>query len=187
ASHYYLHKRYFLWFLHLFIFFPFRLRHPSIVCWDPPYERVFLMNLPRMDGKRKEMAESLLHLTLEIFHQLTGEDYTAVKKTSSERWQNFVSEGHGRTLSPITGPSTHHPIHEDFNGQKILEHVLKMTELLTGEVPIRSQDVSVYFSMKEWEYLEGHKDLYKEVMMEDQQPLTSQGNRHIAVHVTLST
>ncbi|XP_066451370.1 oocyte zinc finger protein XlCOF22-like isoform X1 [Eleutherodactylus coqui] len=125
------------------------------------------------------MAESLLHLTLEILYQLTGEsvshqDYTAVKKTSSERWQNFVSEGHGRTPNPITGPSTHYPIHEDFNGQKILEHVHKMTELLTGEVPIRCQDVSVYFSMEEWEYLEGHKDLYKEVMMEDQQPLTSQ-------------
>ncbi|XP_066451353.1 zinc finger protein 432-like isoform X2 [Eleutherodactylus coqui] len=139
------------------------------------------MNLPRMDGKRKEMAESLLHLTLEILHQLTGESvshqgYTAVKKTSSERWQNFVSEGHGRTLSSITGPSTHYPIHEDFNGQKILEHVHKITELLTGEVPIRCQDVSVYFSMEEWEYLEGHKDLYKEVMMEDQQPLTSQGS-----------
>ncbi|XP_066451372.1 oocyte zinc finger protein XlCOF8.4-like [Eleutherodactylus coqui] len=132
------------------------------------------MNLPRMDGKRKEMAESLLHLTLEILYQLTGEDYTAGKKTSSERWQNFVSEGHGRTLSPIMGPSTHYPIHEDFNGQKILEHVHKMTVLLTGEVPIRCQDVSIYFSMEEWEYLEGHKDLYKEVMMEDQQPLTSQ-------------
>ncbi|XP_066458689.1 oocyte zinc finger protein XlCOF8.4-like [Eleutherodactylus coqui] len=132
------------------------------------------MTLPRMDGKRKEMAESILHLTLEILYQLTGEDYTVVMKTSSEHRQNFVSEGYGRTLSPITGPSAHYPIHEDFNGLKILEHVHKMTELLTGEVPIRCQDVSVYFSMEEWEYLEGHKDLYKDITMEDQQPLTSQ-------------
>ncbi|KAM3921456.1 gastrula zinc finger protein XlCGF66.1-like [Leptodactylus fuscus] len=119
------------------------------------------------------MAEKILHLTLEILHQLTGEDYTVVKKTSSGRCQAPVSEGWGRTLSPIPGPPPHPLIHEEINGQKILELTNKIIELLTGEVPIRCQDVTVYFSMEEWEYLEGHKDVYKEVMMEDQQPLTS--------------
>ncbi|XP_075187552.1 uncharacterized protein LOC142258865 [Anomaloglossus baeobatrachus] len=119
------------------------------------------------------MAERILHLTLEILFRLTGEDYTVVKKTSSDRCQAPVSEGWGRPLSPITGPPPHPPIHEDINDQKILEPTYKMMELLTGEVPIRCQDVTVYFSMEEWEYLEGHKDLYKDVMMKDPQPLTS--------------
>ncbi|XP_069616510.1 oocyte zinc finger protein XlCOF7.1-like [Ranitomeya imitator] len=126
-----------------------------------------------MDMDRDKMAERILHLTLEILFRLTGEDYTVVKKTSSDRCQDPVSEGWGRPLSPITGPPPHTLIHEDINDQKILELIYKMTELLTGEVPIRCQDVAVYFSMEEWEYLEGHKDLYKDVTMEVPQPLTS--------------
>ncbi|XP_069605894.1 oocyte zinc finger protein XlCOF8.4-like [Ranitomeya imitator] len=126
-----------------------------------------------MDMDRDKMVERILHLTLEILFRLTGEDYTVVKKTSSERCQDPVSEGWGRPLSPITGPPPHPLIHEDINDQKVLELTYKMIELLTGEVPIRCQDVAVYFSMEEWEYLEGHKDLYKDIMMEIPQPLTS--------------
>ncbi|XP_073536869.1 gastrula zinc finger protein XlCGF66.1-like [Phyllobates terribilis] len=122
---------------------------------------------------RDKMAERILHLTLEILLRLTGEDYTVVKKTSGERCQASVSEGYGRPLSPIMVPPPHPLIHEDINDQKILELTYKMIELLTGEFPIRCQDVAVYFAMEEWEYLEGHKDLYKDVMMEVPQPLTS--------------
>ncbi|XP_073538212.1 gastrula zinc finger protein XlCGF66.1-like [Phyllobates terribilis] len=126
-----------------------------------------------MDMGKEKMAERILHLTLEILFRLTGEDYTVVKKTSSEHCHAFVSEGWGRPLSPITGPPPHPLIHEDINDQKILELIYKMIELLTGEVPIRCQDITVYFSMEEWEYLDGHKDLYKDVMMEVPQPFTS--------------
>ncbi|XP_073536890.1 uncharacterized protein [Phyllobates terribilis] len=140
---------------------------------DLLYKSIFLIDPSRMDRDRDKMVERILHLTLEILFRLTGEDYTVVKKTSSDRCQDPVSEGWGRPLSPITGPPSHPLIHEDINDQKILELTYKMIELLTGEVPIRCQDVTVYFSMEEWEYLEGHTDLYKDVMMEVPQPLTS--------------
>ncbi|KAM4030866.1 oocyte zinc finger protein XlCOF8.4-like [Anomaloglossus baeobatrachus] len=126
-----------------------------------------------MDNERDKMVERILHLTLEILFRLTGEEYKVVKKTSSERCQAPVSEGWGRTLSQITESLPHPPIHEDINDQKILELTYKMIELLTGEVPIRCQDVAVYFSMEEWEYLEGHKDLYKDIMIDVPQLLKS--------------
>ncbi|XP_077110671.1 uncharacterized protein LOC143766697 [Ranitomeya variabilis] len=126
-----------------------------------------------MDMKRDKMAERILHLTLEILFRLTGEDYTVVKKNSNERCQAPVSEGWERPLSPITRPPPHPLIHEDINEQKILELTYKMIELLTGEIPIRCQDVAVYFSMEEWEYLELHNNLYEDVMMEVPQALTS--------------
>ncbi|XP_044140010.1 oocyte zinc finger protein XlCOF7.1-like [Bufo gargarizans] len=113
---------------------------------------------------RDKMAESIINLTLEILFQLTGEDYTVVKKTSSERCQVPVSKGWEGILSPI---------HKEIDSENILELTNKMIELLTGEVPIRCQDVTVHFSMEEWEYLEGHRDLYKEFMMEGHRPLTS--------------
>ncbi|XP_075704748.1 gastrula zinc finger protein XlCGF66.1-like isoform X2 [Rhinoderma darwinii] len=123
-----------------------------------------------MDKDRNEMSRRILDFTLEIIYLLSGEEYTIVKKTSGDCTTPIIHESGGWSSSPITEPPPHSRIHE----KKILELIYKMTELLTGEVPIRSQDVTVYLSMEEWEYLEGHKDLYEEVMMEDYRPRTSQ-------------
>ncbi|XP_075695195.1 uncharacterized protein LOC142661628 [Rhinoderma darwinii] len=123
-----------------------------------------------MDKDRNEMSRRILDFTLEIIYLLSGEEYTIVKKTSGDCTTPIIHESGGWSSSPITEPPPHSRIHE----KKILELIYKMTELLTGEVPIRCQDVTVYFSMEEWEYLEGHKDLYEEVMMENYRLRTSQ-------------
>ncbi|KAM4032100.1 oocyte zinc finger protein XlCOF8.4-like isoform 1-T6 [Anomaloglossus baeobatrachus] len=123
------------------------------------------------------MHERILNLTLEIIYLLMGEDYTVVKKTSGDCMnsssQGHVSEEWSKTLNPILQlppPSIRHE-------QRILELANKIIELLTGEVPIRCQDVTVHFSMEEWEYIEEHKDQYKDVMMEDhQRPLSPDGS-----------
>ncbi|KAM4034477.1 LOW QUALITY PROTEIN: uncharacterized protein ACNLHF_021111 [Anomaloglossus baeobatrachus] len=122
---------------------------------------------PRMDKNRKHMGERILNLTLEIIYLLTGEDYIVVKTVSDE------DEGWSSTQIPIMKTQPHALMNERINEQKILELTNKIIELLTGEVPIRCQDVTVYFSMEEWEYVEGHKDLYQDVMMEGQYSLTS--------------
>ncbi|KAM5125840.1 gastrula zinc finger protein XlCGF66.1-like, partial [Mantella aurantiaca] len=127
-----------------------------------------------MEEDQSHMTERILNLTLEIIYLLTGEIYTLVK--SGDQVTIMVPPPH--SLKP-----------ERNHVKKILEVTQKMIGVLTGEVPIRCQDVTVYFSMEEWEYLEGHKDLYKDVMMDNQPPLTSPGHameKPSKDHLTLS-
>ncbi|KAM4049268.1 oocyte zinc finger protein XlCOF29-like [Anomaloglossus baeobatrachus] len=118
-----------------------------------------------------EISSRLLTLSLEVISLLSGEDYTIVRKTPGDCVTPLIhlQESGGRTLSPITAPP---PIHER-SKKRILELSNKMIELLTGEVPIRCQDVAVFLSMEEWEYVERHKERYEEVVMEEQRSVTS--------------
>ncbi|XP_073540356.1 uncharacterized protein [Phyllobates terribilis] len=131
-----------------------------------------------MNKQRNKLTKTILNFTLEIIYLLTGEDYTVVKNTTGEcATLNCCPEksgGRSRTQNPFTEPITPSLIHEKNMEHKILRLANKMIELLTGEVPIRCQDVTVHFSMEEWEYIDGHKDLYKDVMMENHQLLISQ-------------
>ncbi|XP_044154405.1 oocyte zinc finger protein XlCOF6-like [Bufo gargarizans] len=120
-----------------------------------------------MDKTKSHMTEILFNLTLEIMYLLAGEDYIVVRKISDE------GEGWSRSQIRIMVPPPDSLIIEKINEKKILDLTNKIIELLTGEVPIRSQDVAVYLSMEEWEYVEEHKDLYKDIVMENHQFFTS--------------
>ncbi|XP_063811519.1 zinc finger protein 436-like isoform X2 [Pseudophryne corroboree] len=121
-----------------------------------------LSDSQRMDKDRSHRTEKIINITLEIIYLLTGEDYTIVKKTSNEceitSSHPCVSGGLSRTQSPITVPPPHSLTHERHNDQKILKLTNKIIQLLTGE---------------EGEYIEEHRGLYKDVMMENHRPLTS--------------
>ncbi|XP_069837049.1 oocyte zinc finger protein XlCOF22-like isoform X2 [Dendropsophus ebraccatus] len=118
-------------------------------------------DLLRMDKNRKQIADRILKLTLEIICLLTGEGNIVVKKITKKQ-------------VPITLSPPNSLIHER-NFCQILDLTNKITELLTKEVPIRCQDVTVYFSMEEWEYIEGHKDQYENIIMENDLTLISPG------------
>ncbi|XP_068113256.1 oocyte zinc finger protein XlCOF8.4-like [Hyperolius riggenbachi] len=97
----------------------------------------------RMDEGWSHTTDRLFNLTLEIIYLLTGQSFPPVKS--------------GDHVT-ITVPPPQPLISEEHNKQKILEVIRKMLELLKGE---------------ECQYTEGHKDLYKDTMMENQLPLTS--------------
>ncbi|XP_068112195.1 uncharacterized protein [Hyperolius riggenbachi] len=115
-----------------------------------------------MENDRGRMTERILQLTLEIIYLLTGKDYTLVETASGKKVE----------ASPLFLTFERN---NDNNDKKILHLIKMMIDVMMGEVPIRCQDVSIYLSMEEWEYLDEHKDRYGEVMKENQ-PLTSHGD-----------
>ncbi|XP_056387934.1 oocyte zinc finger protein XlCOF8.4-like isoform X1 [Hyla sarda] len=109
----------------------------------------------KIEKDNSHLTEEIIKLALKIIYLLTGEDFIVVKKASCKSLQ--VSKEWSRTPSPVEEPSAQFSIHERNNDQKILDVTNKIIELLTGE---------------EWEYIEGHKELYDDMMMEHHRPIT---------------
>ncbi|XP_068111977.1 oocyte zinc finger protein XlCOF22-like isoform X2 [Hyperolius riggenbachi] len=123
-----------------------------------------------MEEDRDHLTDKILNLTLEIIYQLTGENYIAFKLSDG-----LVASKLWKTQSPVKKPSSHSI---RTNNKKIQEVTSEMIELLTGEVPIRCEDVTVRFSMVEEEPLEGLEEL-NEDMMAKQLPIPSPGTTNI--------
>ncbi|XP_071986783.1 uncharacterized protein [Engystomops pustulosus] len=119
-----------------------------------------------MDKTKNHMTEKILKLALEIIYLLTGEDYGPVDNSTIHPTRIAHDLGKSRRSSVDHGPS----LGSDESNEKILEVTKKILELLTGEVPIRHEDIIVCFSMEEWEYVQGHKDVYKDLMGTDPEP-----------------
>ncbi|KAM4796169.1 uncharacterized protein WCC33_001306 [Rhinophrynus dorsalis] len=131
-----------------------------------------LYNSLMMNKDKNQVNEKILNLTLEIIFLLTGEDCFIVKKRINHVTDSSSpseSEGLCRTQSPVMDHPPKSLTREANNDNKVCHPP-------SDEIPVRCDDVAVYLSMEEWEYLEEHKEHYKEVMTENHQTLGSQGN-----------
>ncbi|CAN2391368.1 hypothetical protein PRIEUP_LOCUS1407, partial [Pristimantis euphronides] len=116
---------------------------------------------------RGHKNERVLELTMEIIYLLSRGDYIILKSSgehvvSSSSFHELVDQNSTRSSFML---SSHNFLNQELHKErKILAVTNKLNELLTGEVQLRCQDVTVYFSVEEWEYFEQHKDLYMKLL-----------------------
>ncbi|XP_056387673.1 oocyte zinc finger protein XlCOF8.4-like [Hyla sarda] len=116
-----------------------------------------ITNAKTMDQERNNIVEKIFNLTKEIIHLLTKEKYMIIWDCGTNTTPSNMDESSWKSLLPSL-------IHERENDGRILEVTDKIIELLTGENSVRHEDLKVCFSKEEWEYVEGHKDLYQSIL-----------------------
>ncbi|KAG8429028.1 hypothetical protein GDO86_018491 [Hymenochirus boettgeri] len=117
-----------------------------------------------MEKAKSNLDERILSITLQIIHLLTGEPGDGVPQSCTD----CMLEGSCRLHPPTVSHPSRSVIQKE-NDKKILDLISNIIHLLTGEVAIRCEDVSIYLTLEEWEYLKGNETLYREVMEENPQ------------------
>ncbi|XP_063289173.1 zinc finger protein 391-like [Pelobates fuscus] len=126
-------------------------------------------------------SDTILNHALEMICLLSGEDYILVKRQAED---TLCSNGTATGESPRKSQdqSMEHLIpigqspeagNKSLVAMKILELANKIVQLLTKEVPLRCDDVAVYFSLEEWDYLELHNDEYSPITEQEDRTLNS--------------
>ncbi|KAM4032655.1 uncharacterized protein ACNLHF_019850 [Anomaloglossus baeobatrachus] len=134
-----------------------------------------------MDKARNHLIEKIMHITLDILYLLTGEDYVVLKMSHGRVTHSsspIVSGGFCHNQSLKKDPQTDLLREGGKNNEKILELTNTITQLLTGEVPVGCQDVTVYFSMEECDDLEKPSAPAREGISADQQQNPSDGSQN---------
>ncbi|OCT58878.1 hypothetical protein XELAEV_18001367mg [Xenopus laevis] len=106
------------------------------------------------EEEERGKKERMVNLTLEMIYLLTGEHYIPRKKSDDG--------------GALHAPGSVIQKENNKNDKKILELMSNIIQLLTGEVAIRTHHVSIYFSLDEWDYIKGNKDLYSEGIKEEE-------------------
>ncbi|OCT58385.1 hypothetical protein XELAEV_18002323mg, partial [Xenopus laevis] len=112
------------------------------------------------EEEERGKKERMVNLTLEMIYLLTGEHYIPRKKSDDG--------------GALHAPGSVIQKENNKNDKKILELMSNIIQLLTGEVAIRTHHVSIYFSLDEWDYIKGNKDLHRQEIKEEPQQLGPQ-------------
>ncbi|XP_031757797.1 oocyte zinc finger protein XlCOF7.1 isoform X1 [Xenopus tropicalis] len=117
---------------------------------------------PVMGNQNPDLLhQRILSLTLEIIYLLTGEGYTVTKKSGDgappQTCTDCMLGGACRHHVTPTVGALHAPgsALQKENAKRILELISNIIQLLTGEVAITYEDVSICFPMEQWEILQG--------------------------------
>ncbi|OCT66233.1 hypothetical protein XELAEV_18042491mg [Xenopus laevis] len=124
--------------------------------------------------EKEQVTNAVLNYALEIIHLLTGEDYNFVKEHVLNSNNIWVSKVHDKKQN-LSLEHTVISCKNDWNGehrlvsQMILELAQKIIQELTNQVLLKHDDIAVFFSVEEWEYMESHKEQYKDMAAMDNQ------------------